>query len=385
MKQDAVIEIMERFAERTGLCSSAEPRRYLWTDAFAVINFLELHRRTGEERYRELALSLVEQVHRVLGRHRSDDPRSGWLSGLADDAGAEHPTKGGLRIGKPLPERSSEDPPNEQLEWERDGQYFHYLTKWMDALSRTGALLDQSQHHRWAAELARSVLPPFLRKTPSGEPVGLAWKMSVDLSRPLVSGMSPHDALDGYVTYKWLDAAGESGPSLDEDIEQLRQLAEEQQWGTSDPLGLGGLLLDAFKLAQIPELSRGDKGTIDRILRGTAQGLEVFIRGNTLDRPADQRLGFRELGLAIGLQTADRIALAIEDSHVSAGQERGHLTAIQAAAPTGTKVIDFWSQDRNRQSVTWQDHLDINEVMLATALLGAQLGTAVIAGRPTGD
>ena len=58
--------------------------------------------------------------------------------------------------------------------------------------------------HRQAVELAEAAFPRFLRRGPSGEPEGLAWKMSVDLSRPLVAGMSPHDALDGYVTFRRL-------------------------------------------------------------------------------------------------------------------------------------------------------------------------------------
>jgi hypothetical protein len=47
---------MHRFAERTGLGSAQTPRRYLWTDAFAVCNLLALERVTGEGRYVELAL-----------------------------------------------------------------------------------------------------------------------------------------------------------------------------------------------------------------------------------------------------------------------------------------------------------------------------------------
>ncbi|MGB5546454.1 MAG: hypothetical protein WBM74_07765, partial [Polyangiales bacterium] len=44
-------ELMMRFAERTGLISDLPPKRYLWTDAFAVCNFLGLAQATGEERY----------------------------------------------------------------------------------------------------------------------------------------------------------------------------------------------------------------------------------------------------------------------------------------------------------------------------------------------
>ena len=96
-------EIMTEFAKRTGLSPAGKvPRRYLWTDAFAVCNFLELYRQGGEEKYKHLALALVDQVHNRLGRHREDDPRTGWISGLDEQEGKRHPTKGGLRIGKEM-------------------------------------------------------------------------------------------------------------------------------------------------------------------------------------------------------------------------------------------------------------------------------------------
>ena len=75
------------FAGLTGLASAGTfPRRYLWTDAFAVCNFLELFRRTGETVYRDLALRLVDQVHHILGRHRLTT-RTGWISGLDEEEG----------------------------------------------------------------------------------------------------------------------------------------------------------------------------------------------------------------------------------------------------------------------------------------------------------
>ena len=38
--------LMDEFAEGTGLSGDKPARRYLWTDAFAVCNFLGLHRQT---------------------------------------------------------------------------------------------------------------------------------------------------------------------------------------------------------------------------------------------------------------------------------------------------------------------------------------------------
>src|SRR3990167_4016494 len=99
--------LMRRFAERTGLTSDRPTQRYLWTDACAVCNFLGLARLTGERSYADLALRLVDQVHHVLGRYRADDTRAGWISGLGEQEAESHPTRGGLRIGKKLPERRS--------------------------------------------------------------------------------------------------------------------------------------------------------------------------------------------------------------------------------------------------------------------------------------
>ncbi|MEA3428774.1 MAG: hypothetical protein U9Q84_06115, partial [Thermodesulfobacteriota bacterium] len=61
MKQNTslsmVHEIMTEFAFLTGLSPAGKaPRRYLWTDAFAVCNFLDLYLQTGDDKYKNLAL-----------------------------------------------------------------------------------------------------------------------------------------------------------------------------------------------------------------------------------------------------------------------------------------------------------------------------------------
>ncbi len=71
-----------RSQSRTGLTATVLPRRYLWTDAFAVGNF-DLFRISGDPND-SWALELVDQVHRP-GRHRPDDSRTGWISGLSED------------------------------------------------------------------------------------------------------------------------------------------------------------------------------------------------------------------------------------------------------------------------------------------------------------
>ena len=46
------------------------------------------------EEFKDLALQLVAQVHHLLGRHRPDDARTGWISGLGEEEGSKHPTIG---------------------------------------------------------------------------------------------------------------------------------------------------------------------------------------------------------------------------------------------------------------------------------------------------
>jgi hypothetical protein len=171
-------EIMLDYSRLTGLTGLASndvhPRRYLWTDAFAVCNYLELFRQTNDETYRDFALSLV-------------DHRRGWISGLDEKEGERHPTVGGLRIGKQMNERRPDEPPNERLEWDQDGQYYHYLTKWMHALNCVARVTGDPTYTRWAMELAQTAHARFTYATPHGGRKRMYWKMSIDLSDPEVS------------------------------------------------------------------------------------------------------------------------------------------------------------------------------------------------------
>jgi hypothetical protein len=194
---------MSAFASRTGLYPASEnQQRYLWTDAFAVCNFLELFEQTGDELYRRCAMDLIDQVHQVLGRHRDDDVRQGWIRGLDEQAGRHHPTKGGLRIGKPFRERQLAEPIDERMEWDRDGQYFHYLTKWMHALCRAAFVTSDPTYVARALELAEAAFKGFVHRSASGDAVGIYWKMSSDLSWPLTFAIGLHDALDGFITFR---------------------------------------------------------------------------------------------------------------------------------------------------------------------------------------
>ena len=60
---------MQDFAISSGLSDlSKEPRRYLWTDAFAVFNYLELYRQTGELGL-GIGLHAVNKMQNSLKKH----------------------------------------------------------------------------------------------------------------------------------------------------------------------------------------------------------------------------------------------------------------------------------------------------------------------------
>ena len=372
-------EFMQDFARATGLDPAGDwPRRYLWTDAFAVCNYLGLFRKTGRTDCRELALHLISQVHRTLGRHRDDDVRTGWISGLASGEGVKHPTAGGLRIGKSLPERGEAEPYNEQREWDRDGQYYHYLTKWMHALSRAGRVTGDPVYGAWAVELARTAYARFTYLPPRGARKRMYWKMSIDLTRPLVLSMGQHDPLDGLVTCRELQLSaetdtGQAQPVLVREIKEMADIGRDLPLATSDPLGIGCLLFDASRISRLAvQGGPVNPDLLERVIDSALAGLEAFAGTGSLELPARHRLAFRELGLSIGLAGIARLPSWINNNlHLSdrAGPLRSRLEGLREYVTLKETIEAFWLEGKNRESVTWTEHRDINTVMLATSLV----------------
>lgn len=317
-------DIMLEFAENTGLTSEKPSRRYLWTDAFAVCNYIQLCKDSGEEKYKQLAIDLVNQVHSTLGKYRKDDSRKGWLSN-----DPEHPTKNGLRIGKNLPERKADEPMDQRLEWERDGQYFHYLTKWMVALISIGNFLREKKYHIWASDLLKASMK-FIHNDK------MFWKMSIDLNRPLVRSMGQHDPLDGYTTFKLVNRYTEN--DLSSQVKKMFLMARRLQLETEDPLGIGNMLIDAYRLYKMNE----ERNFINKIIEAAKYGIQYF-------NPNFHELAFRELGLAIGVEASKR------------------MNELESYWEIKKKVIDYWVKNRN-----WDAHKDINQIMLITALIPDQ-------------
>ncbi|MEJ2538512.1 MAG: hypothetical protein P8188_00795 [Gemmatimonadota bacterium] len=369
-------ELMEEFASGTGLASGRPPRRYLWTDAFAVCNYLGLWLTEGDDRDLELALKLVSEVHRVLGRHRADDARRGWLSGLPDAAAARHPTAAGLRIGKPLPERAPGERLDPSLEWDRDGQYYHYLTKWMHALHRVHRVTGRPEYHRWAAELGLWAHHAFTHGPPGRR--ALYWKLSIDGSRPLVASAGHHDPLDGLLTLATLQVetpagAEVEGPDLRPATTELLSMCRGREWATEDPLGAGGLLVDAWRCWKLADRLPGVGSVAGDVVRDAIVSYDVARTTLGHRRGTAGRLAFRELGFVIGIRAAHALVGGATRAGTRAGPWPGptgrELDALSRGSELAEGLERFWADARHREPEAWAAHRDISQVMLATCLV----------------
>jgi len=379
--QNSISELqhhMMQFAENTGLIgNSHQPDRYLWTDAFAVCNFLELYRQTGNREFLDLGIRLIDQVHAILGSHRLEDDRKGWISGLDEEKGKSHPTRGGLRIGKDLSERKYSEPYDADLEWDRDGQYYHYLTKWMHALNRVSRATNDRKYNYWAIELAKAVHPKFTYIPEGGGSRRMYWKMSIDLSYPLVTSMGHHDPLDGLVTYLETQSISNldpdpAFPDLKQEITDMEEICKGREWATHDPLGLGGLLVDSFRLAQLVEMENINyKYLLHDTLEDSGMGLSFYTKTNHLNISANYRLAFRELGLAIGLKAIARMEDFMKD-HFDLFSPQNvwelQIESLKEYVNLISLIERFWLIPANQQSESWKQHVNINQVMLGTCL-----------------
>jgi hypothetical protein len=227
-------------------------------------------------------------------------------------------------------------------------------------------------------ELAKSAHTRFTYTPWGGGPKRMYWKMSIDLSYPLVPSMGQHDPLDGLITYQQLQATAvklgdpQTESALGTEIAEMTAMCEGMTWTTDDPLGIGGLLSDACRLAQlmiIAKLRESDR--LVSLLRDAELGLEDFVWRRPLNASADYRLAFRELGLSIGLHAIRKMQRTIEQHPENFSNQHevdARLSGLARFLPLTEIIENFWLEPINQQSYSWTGHRDINSVMLATSL-----------------
>jgi hypothetical protein len=246
----------------------------------------------------------------------------------------------------------------------------------MHALNRVSRVTGDPVFNTWALEMAKSVHQAFIH-APTAGPKQMVWKVSIDLSHPLVPYMGQHDPLDGFITYTQLQATAQAlshthTQNLHSEIADMEALCRDQNWATDDPLGLGGLLWDAYRVVQLiikdgftnPEF-------VNHLLKSALTGLEICLSSRLLSLPASERLAFRELGLSIGLHAVERM-----EEHLAENPDKfqgnhplyTRLNQFSHSLHLADDIEKFWLNHKNRQPTSWTDHLDINRVMLATSL-----------------
>jgi hypothetical protein len=148
-------------------------------------------------------------------------------------------------------------------------------------------------------------------------------------------------------------------------IAELSAMCANGRWATDDALGIGGLLEDATRLAELVFQQKFAQGELlYRVLTSSARSLQALDEFS-LRRPASHRLAFRELGLAIGLSGAEQISELLQSDR----QFTRAIDSILKFRSFGEEIRDFWSGQHHRSNPAWADHRDINSVMLATSLL----------------
>ena len=210
-------------------------------------------------------------------------------------------------------ERDRPNPFDDRLEWDRDGQYYHYLTKWMHALNRAGRVTGETGVPRWAIELAKTAHARFTYAPHPGGRKRMYWKMSIDLSRPLVPSMGHHDPLDGLITCCELQAASAANPNgrrssiLAAEIADLAAMCEGRRLGDrrSPELGRASVRRIPGRTVDPRRALSNKDALLEDLLSSSLSGLDAFAGKNPFALPARYRLAFREFGLSIGLKAVE--------------------------------------------------------------------------------
>ena len=319
-------------ANEAGLCADGYQRRYLWTDAFGVLAYTTIaqeYQKQGNtneyQKYKQAAETLIATVHQCLGTPRSSSSKS-------DDQMQRDPKSPtgfvGLRIGKTESKKITD------YGMRYDGQYWHYVDKWLLALARSG-------HVQEGIQIAKSCFPYFFDAGPdgSGHAGGIRWKLSVDATPPssLQRANASDDTLTALIVFSILEShrsAASSNPpdeeSLSDEIHLLKQsLKGYRPRVTSDPLGWG---LEAL---------------FDQFLKGQPRQASLHSIHSEALHPSHLSLPFRLYGAMIGAR--------IGGEKVAPSKTVDELVRMSLA--------------HERKVHGAEEHSTINRVMLAMCLL----------------
>ncbi|KAJ9494992.1 hypothetical protein H2202_009467 [Exophiala xenobiotica] len=333
--------------------------RYLWTDGFGVVNFLTLYKITREDRYLIFARNLIFTVHNVLGYTRDGKER---LPGATE----ERPLDGGLRIGK-----CDETGPD------GDGQYFHYLTMWMHALNRMTFVTGNKWYNDQAVSMAKAVLFRFMTNV-SAERPRMVWKLSIDLSQPIVDSEGNLDPIDGYVTYTRLQETSDDHHVLDEELAALKKIVDDkvEDYSSLDTLDLGMTLWTLHWLVPQPTWPLSGLWPAKLQYRVFDLLLIAAKKFDLFNLPHEKRLAFREFGAALGLRTAVPLIDKMLEHHTSLNPgDLETIARLNAFKAMPDRILHNWEEAGLLPRLTEQlsgreaELISTTIVMYATALI----------------
>eukprot|EP00667_Euglena_gracilis_P015201 EG_transcript_15805 len=323
-------------------------RRYLWVDAWGVLDFVAVARSAPTEQERGAALAaarrLIDLVHDVLGRP-SGFPMA-ERAGPCLEAATLSPYRG-LRIGKVEQKQKSDSG------MRFDGMYWHYLDKWAFALARYSQEAGDRGALRCAVQLVLDVHPAFFVAG-----AGMRWKVNVDLSP--ISGLEDpepnSDAATAWVVYHVLAATARAlgdplaAERLRAPIEDLTPVVQQYYRSaaasvSADPLGFG---LTAWKLQWLAGPAA------DQQRRALCRAAPA-----ALDVPRHGGLPFRLYGALLGA------TLPFMNPQPGGGEQDRTLAGLAAEAAATMTAREL------RTAAGATAHSAINKVMLAAALAPA--------------
>ncbi|KAI5803492.1 hypothetical protein DFH27DRAFT_652645 [Peziza echinospora] len=272
--------------------TDAHRGRYLWTDSFAILDFVTLaylskydndqQQPSPSPLYLSLATRLLTYTTSILSTTHSGPPYTPLPNG-------------GLRIGKP----TAHGP-------DQDGQYYHYLLVYLFTLNRLSLATSHTSHNTRALHLAKHIHKHFTAHTSFPDRPHITWKLDETLSYPLSGGREGNvDPIMAYSVFRLLQSTGAAAEKENVHLapeiavyESIVKRKVEHGWTSSDMLDIGMTLWSCHWFC-------GEEGEewADMLCETAAECAETILNIK-LKKPSlsSPSLAFRDYGACLGLK-----------------------------------------------------------------------------------
>jgi hypothetical protein len=194
--------------------------------------------------------------------------------------------------------------------------------------------------------MAKAVLFRFITNVSAKRPK-MFWKLSMDLSQPIVDSEGNLDPIDGYVTYTRLQETSDDHHVLDEELAALKKIVDDkvENYSSSDVLDLGMMLWTVHWLVPQPTWPVSALWPA-KLQHRVFEHLFVAIKNFRLFYLSkEKRLACREFGAALGLRTAVPLINKMLEYHASINP--GDLKTIEsfnALKAMPDQILDKWEE-----------------------------------------